>query len=294
MIDQNCTKEKFKPIKKFIRYIKYKFNFAKNNKDYFYADGLVCFCGEQGSGKTLSAVNYVYNLLKKYPNVKLVTNIELKEYPIITFSDYIKKNKKQYLNLKLELKEKTDEIFYNLYLKNNRVFEFKNNDDFARYNNGKEGVIFLVDEIQLYLNSLQSKNINLDVITQISQQRKQRKHIVATSQIFGRMAKPLREQFSTVILCKNILGFIQYNQEIDRDSMEGEESTGTNLRGKVKRKYIYLHDPEYYSRYDTYYVIEKNKFVSGEDQKDIYSNSEIIKIEQKEGEKKNDRSRKSK
>ena len=50
----------------------------------------------------------------------------------------------------------------------NRVFEFCDNDDFKRYSNGEFGVIFLVDEIQLYMNSLESKNINIEVITQIS------------------------------------------------------------------------------------------------------------------------------
>ena len=68
-----------------------------------------------------------------------------------------------------------------------------------KYKNGEKGVIYFIDEIQLYFNSLQSKNINMDVMTQISQQRKQRIHIIATSQVFGRMAKPLREQFSSVI-----------------------------------------------------------------------------------------------
>lgn len=76
MIDNSCCKEKFKPLKKFIKYMKYKFKFAKENPEYFYADGLVCFCGAQGSGKTLSAVNYVYNLMKKYPNAKLVHSAE--------------------------------------------------------------------------------------------------------------------------------------------------------------------------------------------------------------------------
>lgn len=218
--------------------------------------------------------------------MQLVTNIQLADYKIVTFTDYINENKELYINLKKELREKADKVLYDMYLKNNRVFPFNNNDDFERYSNGQQGVIFLVDEIQLYLNSLQSKNINLDVITQISQQRKQRKHIVCTSQVFGRMAKPLREQFSTVILCKNYLGCIQYNQEIDRDSMEGEESTSTNIKGKVKKKYIYIHTPDYYKRYDTYYVIEKGKFVAGEEQKDIYNTAETIVIENEEGGKK--------
>ena len=61
-------------------------------------------------------------------------------------------------------------------------------------NNAEYGVLFFIDEFHLELNSLESKNIDIDIITEISQQRKQRKHIVGTSQVFMRLAKPLREQ----------------------------------------------------------------------------------------------------
>ena len=110
----------------------------------------------------------------------------------------------------------------------------------------------------------------MDVITQISQQRKQRKHIVATSQVFGRMAKPLREQFSNIVLCKNILGFIQYNRLVDRDSLDGEASTDTNIKGETKKKFMYFHRPYMYKRYDTLAVINNNNFTSGENVIDIY------------------------
>jgi len=280
MIDESCCKEKFNPIQKFYKYIKYKFKFAKENPNFFYADGLVVFCGAQGEGKTLSAVNYVYNLLEKYPNSKLVTNLELKDYPIKTFNNFLTENENTYSKLIEELGiEKANEILEKLYKENNRVFQFVDNDDFQRYDNNEKGVIFLVDEIQLYMNSLQSKNINLDVITQISQQRKQRKHIVCTSQVFGRMAKPLREQFSCVIVCKNYLGFIQCNKLIDRDSISDEQSkTGTEIKGKVKRKFWFIHSPEYYKKYDTYKVIEKGKFVGAEEQQDIYNKEEYREV----------------
>lgn len=287
MIDESCCKEKFNPIGKFIKYLKYKFKFAKENPNFFYADGLVVFCGAQGEGKTLSAVNYVDNLMKKYPNSKLVTNLELKDYPIITLDYFIATHEDTYSKLIEQLGiQKANEIIEDLYRTENRVFQFIDNDDFQKYNNDDRGVIFLVDEIQLYMNSLQSKNINLDVITQISQQRKQRKHIVCTSQVFGRMAKPLREQFSCVIVCKNYLGFIQCNKLIDRDSISDEQSTtGTELKGKVKRKFWFIHSPEYYKKYDTYKVIEKGKFVGGEEQQDIYNKEEnrevIIKDDSK-------------
>lgn len=233
-ISQSALKEEFNPIQKLYKWVKFKYNFWKENPFYFIPDGLVCFVGPQGSGKTLSAVNYVYNLMKRYPNCLLVTNLHLRDY----------------------------------WVDNKRVFYFKDNDDLSKYKNTDKGVIFLIDEIQLYMNSLQSKNINMDVMTQISQQRKQRIHIVCTSQVFGRMAKPLREQFSNVVYCRNYFGFLQKNQLLDRDSIDEENSNDTTLTGKVKHTAWFIHTPDYYDRYDTYCVIEKNKFVS-EDEKGV-------------------------
>lgn len=272
MINIDAMHESMNPMLIF-KWIRNRMDFRKQHPEYFDADGLVCFCGPQGSGKTLSAVNYCYRLMDMYPGSKLVTNIQLDKYPIVTFQEWLSN-----MNL-LEvdgLFESADpdanaEILEKLYLSQNRVFEFRDNDDFSRYGNGEKGVIFLVDEIQLYLNSLASKNINMDVITQISQQRKQRKHIVCTSQVFGRMAKPLREQFSCVILCKSYFKCLQMNRLIDRDSLDGDDSTGTNLKGTVKKKFWWFHSPAMYDRYDTYYVIDRNQFVSGEEQLDIYS-----------------------
>lgn len=236
--DRNAMKEEFNPMKKFIDYLNYKREFRRLHPDYFYPDGLFCFVGPQGSGKTLSAVNYVYNLMSRYPKCILVTNLMLSKYPF----------------------------------DNERVFPFNNNDDFTRYNNSEYGVIFLIDEIQLYLNSLESKNINMDVMNQMSQQRKQRKHIVCTSQVFSRLAKPLREQFSSVVLCRNYFQFLQKNQVIDRDSIDVNKSDDSHLEGRVMMSTWFVHSPIYYKRYDTYYVIDRNKFVSEERKKvDIYA-----------------------
>ena len=62
--------------------LKYNYNFKKNNPTYFHPDGLLVFCGGQGTGKTLSAVNYVYVLAQIYPNSLIVTNIDLRDYPV--------------------------------------------------------------------------------------------------------------------------------------------------------------------------------------------------------------------
>lgn len=233
MISTKACKQSLNPTN-ILDWAIYKYKFSKEHPDYFDPDGLVVFTGPQGTGKTLSAVNYVENLLKMYPKSILVTNLMLKNYPI-------------------------DRI---------RVFEFVNADDLSRYSNGEYGVIYLIDEIQLYFNSLESKNINPDVMVQISQQRKQRKHIVCTSQVFGRMAKPLREQFSSVIVCKNYFGFFQFNRLVDRDSIgENETASSTDLKGQVKKRFLWFHHPKYYGKYDTYYVIKRNKFVAEEEKK---------------------------
>lgn len=243
-LDINAVKQKFGLFNP-VRILKYKINFSRNHPMYFYADGLVVFTGPQGSGKTLSAVLYVKNLMEMYPNSKVVSNVELSFAPF----------------------------------DNVRVFPFRNAEDLSFYNNDEKGVIFFIDEIQLYFNSLESKNINPEVMTQISQQRKQRKHIVCTSQVFGRMAKPLREQFSNVILCKCYLGFFQVNKLIDRDSIE-EFDNGTTLKGVVKKKFMFFHDPKYYSFYNTYYVIDKTKFIYNEDKKgdNLYGESQLFNI----------------
>lgn len=211
--------------------LKWRYQFNLEHPNYFHPDGLIVFVGPQGSGKTLSAVNYVRNLIEKYPNALIVTNLELKFLP------------KNYKNLR----------------------EFRNADDFFKYKNGEEGIIYLIDEIQLYFNSLQSKNINLEVINYISQQRKQRVHIVGTSQVFGRMAKPLREQFDTVILCKKYFNCIEKMMIIDRDSIDDDNSTSTNLNAKVKRSKWGIYSPEMFDTYDTYKVIDGQNFAYGEE-----------------------------
>lgn len=236
MISDFCMHGR-KKISYFFQLVKYNKNFRKENPTYFYPDGLLVFVGGQGSGKTLSAVNYTYNLAQVYPKSLIVTNIDLKDFPV----------------------------------DNKRVFRFNDATDLKRYKNGKEGVIFLIDEIHLYFNSLQSKNINMDVMTQIAQQRKQRIHIVATSQVFGRLAKPLREQFSNIVYCKGYFNFIQKNALIDRDSIDSEESTGTNLTGKVVKNYWWFRCPKMFERYDTYAVINNKNLTAALDSQDIYN-----------------------
>ena len=82
-----------------------------------------------------------------------------------------------------------------------RTVPFDGVSRFKTEKNGEYGIIFLIDEIQLLFNSLESKGMDVNLFETICQQRKQRVHIVGTTQVFGRLAKGFREQFKFVVEC---------------------------------------------------------------------------------------------
>lgn len=175
--------------------------------------GINIFCGPQGSGKTLSMVHYFKKIIADYPKAIVVTNFEF--------------------NFDIP----------------NEVIQYKGFEDFE-IENGIYGVIYLLDEIHLILNSLESKGVPLSVIVELSQQRKQRKLILGTSQVYSRMAKPLREQIRNVILCKNLFGVFQLNYLID--AFETAENSSGKLEVKKMKTSFFFHRKEDYTNYDTY------------------------------------------
>lgn len=140
---------------------------------------------------------------------------------------------------------------------NNLKIQFHDIEDIDNIKNGEQGVLFFIDEIQNYLNSLQSKQIPLSTIVQLTQMRKQRKLIIGTSQVYSRMAKPLREQVRNVVLCKNFLSILQFNQLID--SIETKEGSDGQLKPVVQKRFFFFHSPKLYKLYDTYKLSMKPK-----------------------------------
>ena len=52
--------------------IKHNILFARNNPDYFYPAGIWVFCGPQGSGKTLSAVQCLFKMCEEYNSLNSI------------------------------------------------------------------------------------------------------------------------------------------------------------------------------------------------------------------------------
>lgn len=245
---------------------RYRKAFYREHPTYFRPDGLLMFCGAQGTGKTLSAVNYVIDLEYTYPRAIICTNVLIKEFPIncyyekeiINDSDFIVKYytiKSKSLVREVISKEVDGETIVNIVdydlkgFSGYIVIEYDGLHCLTDICNGFEGVVYLIDEIHLEFNSLESKNVPIEVMIEVSQQRKQRKHIVGTSQQFLRLAKPLREQVRNLVLCRNFIGCIQFNKLVDGNSIFEKDG---HVQMEIKKRCIWFHTPFLYDSYDTY------------------------------------------
>ena len=292
-IDTELLKGSLNPIN-FFKVLKNRLDFAKMHPNYFVPDGLMVFCGSQGSGKTLSAVQYSQKCLDKYENCIFCTNVEIKDYPIncyykrfIKSENGIEKNIVEYFTLLgnqlvrrvnsyfIDGEQHSDiEKFEVIGFSGRIVIEYNGINCLKELENGEEGILYLIDEIHLEFNSLESKNIPIDVMIEVSQQRKQRKHIVGTSQVYMRMAKPLREQIKEVVICRNFLKFLQYNRLVDGETSHEEDG---KLCFDTMKRVFWFHSIDLYNSYDTYKKMKRyRKEWKGVMRTDIYDNKNIV------------------
>ena len=148
------------------------------------------------------------------------------------------------------------------------VLPYEGIKSLTKHENGLYGVIYFIDEIHLEFNSLESKNVPIEVMIEVSQQRKQRKHIIGTSQVYMRMAKPLREQIKNVVICKNFFHCIQMNRIIDGESAREENG---KLKFDTQKYFLWFHSPKLYGSYDTYAKMKRySKEWNGVSRQNIY------------------------
>lgn len=141
--------------------------------DGFPYGGMWIYSGSQGSGKTLLLMHFVRTIHEQYPKARIITNISIFGMPCIPYQGL---------------------------------------EDFDKYANGADGCIFILDEIQALFSSLESAKMPLSMITVWSQNRKNRRLILGTTQRFSRAAKPIREQTTWHYQCRKplLLCFYRY------------------------------------------------------------------------------------
>lgn len=181
--------------------------------DFFRYQGLHIFCGEQGSGKTIALVEFMLRMQKEYPLAKTMSNFG-------------------YLNQNEEL---TD--WHQL----------------LDYKNGFHGVIIGIDELQNWFSSNESRNFPVEMLEVVTQNRKNRRIILGTSQVFTRLAKPIREQATLIYEPITFFGCITFVRVL-KPSLD---SDGNVLDKKSRGWYFFVHNEEIRNAYDTYKVIER-------------------------------------
>lgn len=173
--------------------------------------GLHLFCGEQGSGKTITMAYMIRRLKHIYPRLKVRTNFDC-IYQDFSLTDW------------RELSLNT---------------------------NGLYGELDCIDEIQNWFSTNASRNFPADMLTLITQQRKVRRCIFATSQVFTRISKPLRENTYCMYYPFTIFGCLtvvrQYRPVLD--------SEGNLKEKKLLKVFMFVHDKEIREAFDSYKTI---------------------------------------
>lgn len=101
---------------------------------------------------------------------------------------------------------------------------------------------------------MESKDIPVSDMACFCQMRKDRRVIIGTSQVYGRIAKPIREQLQYIVDCKNVLGLLQINKVLDpADVIEKDGHVGCQI---IKTQF-WFHHPDDYESYDTLFKIKK-------------------------------------
>lgn len=180
--------------------------------EFFRYQGCVCFTGRQGMGKTIAMVHQTLLFQEEYPKVKVISNC-----------GYAKQNA-----------------------------ELNHWKQLMNYKNGIQGVVVQIDELQNWFSSNQSKNFPPEMLEVITQNRKNRRIILGTSQVFVRLAKPLREQVTEVRRCNTFLGCITFVHRVRPEL----DSDGNVTKWKHIGFYSFVHTAEIRQSYDTYRVIE--------------------------------------
>lgn len=181
--------------------------------------GFTFYVGRQGTGKTISMVRYLEIMKERYPNCLIVTNFGYYR------ADFIMHDWRDILTIR----------------------------------NGTDGVIFAIDEIHSEYSAASWKDVPEDLLSEVSQQRKQRVKIVATAQFFSRIAKPLREQAATVVSCNTFAGRLTKNREYDALQYTMVVDNPNVIKKKIKplSKTSFVQSDAIRSCYDTYEKIER-------------------------------------
>lgn len=237
-----------------------------NDWSVFRGYGFWCFAGLGGSGKTLSMVNHLIKIKKRYKDVKILTNFDFKysDGKIESWEDLI--NTTNFKVFSISEKKYNKYLKYNIYKESDLWIDInvnskdENNFFDLTWNVRKNcGVVFGFDEIHLTFESTNWQSAPCNVLDYISQQRKFHKQILATSQVFTRIDKKLREQTNFVIECHSFfLGRLIINKKFrTTEYITNDEKLDRGSRKRrVKSRISFIAYDRIRNSYDTQQIVK--------------------------------------
>lgn len=199
--------------------------------------GLHIFTGKFGNGKTCSMVYYAYKLAKKYPQLTILTNLELHGFPVHT-----------------------------------KILKLRSPQDILK---APKNTLVLIDEIGTIFNSrdfAKSKDSIPKILFQhLCQCRKRRMMIYATSQRWNFVDKQLRDITATVRVCNvfTLHPFSRMGTVKTFDSVEYDKYFSNPLYPlKCYKATSYVQTDKIRNLYDTEELIENmlnDEYISDEE-----------------------------
>lgn len=188
-------------------------------KGKFFPIGMTAYVALQGGGKSLSMTTDAFEIKKEFPDCVVFSNMFL------------------------------NGIEYNFFQSTSDLIEA------LQFKNGENGVLIIIDEAQNYFNK--RTGVPIEVMAQFCQNRKNRRCILMTSQIWEDLDIPVRKQVKTVVKCRRFLNF-QINTYHDGEQLSFDKQIGEFVAPKKFTK-VFKHNDQYYGRYNTLEVIQTNE-----------------------------------
>ena len=184
---------------------------AHTDPNTFVPHGVIMFEGKQGCGKSSAMMQYATDLKEQYPLCKIISNTDF------------------------SLADK----------------ELNDWHDLLDIRNGVHGLICIIDETQQWFNSKQSKDFPPEMLSYITQLRKERKVVLGTCQQFYMVSKDIRTQVSELRRCRCILGVFN----IVIRTVPVVDSQGDIVKYVFKGFYTFVQTNKLRNSYDTYKTV---------------------------------------
>lgn len=196
---------------------KKKYNRPDNNS---FPVGSTVYKGHQGNGKSLSMCHDAFELQNRFPNCHVYSNMIIRG-----------------LN-NFHLIQKDEDL-----------------EEALAVSHGADGTLLILDEAHLYFHK--SSGIPMDVLTCISEQRKDRRSMFFSTQIWEEMDISLRKQVKYIVDCRTLFRKFQINTYYRGYTLHYDKLQSAYVADKVETR-IYKHNQELYDSYDTLQKIVRN------------------------------------